>query len=71
MAVGRHGVWKCPNCGHHQIWKTRNHNTSRLDRQCEKCEIGQELLLIDQFLAKVETGLLISGKGQLMFLWRN
>ena len=38
MAVGRHGVWKCPNCGHHQIWKTRNHNTSRLDRQCEKCE---------------------------------
>ena len=38
MAVARHGVWRCPDCGHHQIWKTRNYNTSRLDRQCEKCE---------------------------------
>ena len=37
MAIARHGVWRCPNCMHHQIWKTRNYNTSRLDRQCEEC----------------------------------
>jgi len=37
MATARHGVWRCPNCMHHQIWKTRNYNTSRLDRQCEQC----------------------------------
>ena len=37
MAIARHGVWRCPNCMHHQIWKTRNYNTTRLDRQCEEC----------------------------------
>ena len=37
MVIARHGVWRCPNCMHHQIWKTRNYNTTRLDRQCEEC----------------------------------
>ena len=37
MATARHGVWRCPICAHHQIWKTRNYNTVRLDRQCEEC----------------------------------
>ena len=38
MATARHGIWKCPICRHHQVWKTRNLNTSRLDRQCEECK---------------------------------
>jgi len=37
MVIARNGVWRCPNCMHHQIWKTRNYNTTRLDRQCEEC----------------------------------
>jgi len=38
MTVARHGIWQCPLCDYYQIWKTRNNNTIKLDRQCEKCD---------------------------------
>ena len=39
MSNGRMGIWKCPSCGHHQIWKTRNSKSNRLDRSCQTCGI--------------------------------
>ncbi|RJU87839.1 MAG: hypothetical protein DWB89_00625 [Candidatus Poseidoniales archaeon] len=38
MVLARIGIWKCPGCGLHQIWKTRSSNTNKLDRKCSKCE---------------------------------
>ena len=35
--MGRQGLWKCPNCGKHQIWKVRSASTSKLDRSCTSC----------------------------------
>ena len=35
--MGRQGLWKCPNCGKHQIWKVRSASTSKLDRSCINC----------------------------------
>ena len=37
MGNGRRGIWKCPSCDHHQIWKTRNSKSNRLDRSCQTC----------------------------------
>ena len=37
MARGRQGIWKCPQCRHHQTWKTRSRDSMKLDRRCEKC----------------------------------
>ena len=36
MAIIRQGVWKCPSCERHQVWKTRG-ETTRLDRRCQHC----------------------------------
>ena len=33
----RRGVWQCPQCSIHQIWKAKA-GTERLDRSCEHCE---------------------------------
>ena len=38
MVLARIGIWKCPECGLHQIWKTRSSNANKLDRRCSKCE---------------------------------
>lgn len=38
MVSARIGIWKCPECGLHQIWKTRSIKANKLDRQCSKCE---------------------------------
>ncbi len=38
MVSARIGIWKCPECGLHQIWKTRSNKSSKLDRKCSKCE---------------------------------
>ena len=38
MVLARIGIWKCPECGLHQIWKTRSSNANKLDRKCSKCE---------------------------------
>ena len=38
MVLPRIGIWKCPECGLHQIWKTRSSNANKLDRKCSKCE---------------------------------
>ena len=38
MVLARIGIWKCPGCGLHQIWKTRSSNANKLDRRCSKCE---------------------------------
>ena len=38
MVLARIGIWKCPGCGLHQIWKTRSSNANKLDRKCSKCE---------------------------------
>ena len=32
----RQGVWQCPECGIHQVWKAKV-GTERLDRNCEHC----------------------------------
>ncbi len=37
MVRGRHGIWKCPECKHHQTWKTRSRDSTKLDRRCAKC----------------------------------
>ena len=34
---GRQGIWKCPNCGKHQVWKVRSSSTIKLDRKCIEC----------------------------------
>ena len=34
----RHGIWKCPNCSKHQVWKIRSLSTTKLDRKCKECE---------------------------------
>ena len=34
---GRQGIWKCPNCGMHQVWKVRSSSTIKLDRKCIEC----------------------------------
>ena len=34
---GRQGIWKCPKCGKHQIWKIRSPSTIKLDRKCTEC----------------------------------
>tara|TARA_Y100000766_G_scaffold280406_1_gene290196 strand:+ start:4463 stop:7330 length:2868 start_codon:yes stop_codon:yes gene_type:complete len=34
----RQGIWKCPNCGKHQVWKIRSSSTTKLDRKCEECD---------------------------------
>jgi len=38
MVLVRIGIWKCPECSLHQIWKTRHNNANKLDRKCSKCE---------------------------------
>lgn len=38
MVLARIGIWKCPGCSLHQIWKTRSSNANKLDRKCSKCE---------------------------------
>ena len=38
MVLARIGIWKCPECSLHQIWKTRSNNANKLDRTCSKCE---------------------------------
>jgi len=35
--MGRQGLWKCPVCEKHQIWKVRSVSTSKLDRSCISC----------------------------------
>ena len=37
MARARMGIWKCPDCGHYQIWKTRSPDSNSLDRRCNNC----------------------------------
>ena len=32
----RQGVWQCPECNIHQVWKAKS-GTERLDRNCEHC----------------------------------
>ena len=34
----RHGIWKCPNCSKHQVWKIKSLSTTKLDRKCKECE---------------------------------
>jgi len=36
MAIMRQGVWKCPSCERHQVWRMRG-ETARLDRRCQHC----------------------------------
>lgn len=38
MVSARIGIWKCPECDLHQIWKTRSNRANKLDRKCSKCE---------------------------------
>ena len=33
----RVGIWKCPECSLHQIWKTRSDKSNKLDRKCSGC----------------------------------
>ena len=55
MALARKGIWKCPECELHQVWKTRSEKSSKLDRRCVKC--GKR--------ARVTLDRSTSGKGRL------
>ena len=55
MAAARKGIWKCPVCGLHQVWKTRSENSVKLDRRCSDC--GKR--------ARVTLDRSTSGKGRL------
>ena len=37
MAIARQGIWLCPECGSHEVWKTRESNTNQIDRKCNDC----------------------------------
>ncbi len=37
MAIARQGIWLCPECGNHEVWKTREKNTNQIDRKCSNC----------------------------------
>ncbi len=37
MRQFRKGIWKCPKCAIHQIWKTRSKDGNKLDRRCVGC----------------------------------
>ena len=37
MVWARVGIWKCPDCGIHQIWKTKMKKSNKLDRRCSDC----------------------------------
>jgi 2-oxoisovalerate dehydrogenase E1 component len=37
MAIARQGIWLCPECGSHEVWKTRERNTNQIDRKCNDC----------------------------------
>jgi len=37
MSNGRRGIWRCPSCDLHQVWKTRDSKSNRLDRSCKAC----------------------------------
>ena len=37
MSKGRRGIWRCPSCDLHQVWKTRDSKSNRLDRSCKAC----------------------------------
>lgn len=34
----RQGIWRCPNCRKHQVWKIRSSSTTKLDRKCMECD---------------------------------
>ena len=36
--MARVGIWKCPECQLHQIWKTRSDKSNKLDRKCTGCD---------------------------------
>ena len=38
MAIARQGIWLCPECGSHEVWKTRESNTNQIDRKCNDCD---------------------------------
>ncbi|HIC75650.1 MAG TPA: hypothetical protein EYO98_03425, partial [Candidatus Poseidoniales archaeon] len=35
--AGRRGLWRCSACNTHQTWKSRDAETTRLDRKCSSC----------------------------------
>ena len=41
----RQGIWKCPNCRKHQVWKIRSSSTTKLDRKCMECDIRVRVTL--------------------------
>ncbi|MAU85611.1 MAG: hypothetical protein CMA21_03270 [Euryarchaeota archaeon] len=34
----RQGIWRCPNCRKHQVWKIKSLTTTKLDRKCMECD---------------------------------
>ena len=37
MAIARQGIWLCPECNNHEVWKTRDVDTKQIDRKCSHC----------------------------------
>ena len=37
MTIARQGVWQCPDCNNHEVWKTRDESTNQIDRKCTNC----------------------------------
>ena len=61
--MGRQGLWKCPNCGKHQIWKVRSASTSKLEELHELWGEGKgDTRQVPP--AKAGGAPLISGKGR-------
>ena len=37
MTIARQGIWLCPECNNHEVWKTRDVDTKQIDRKCSHC----------------------------------
>ena len=37
MTIARQGIWQCPDCNNHEVWKTRDESTNQIDRKCTNC----------------------------------
>ncbi len=37
MTIARQGIWLCPECNNHEVWKTRDRETKQIDRKCSYC----------------------------------
>ena len=39
------GIWRCPNCNHHQPWKSGKKGLKALDRKCSECSERTRIMI--------------------------